>query len=353
MGDFNIDLINHESHLPTKEFIDLLSANSLYPTISKPTRITSHSATLIDNIFTNNLEHDIVSGMLYSDLTDHLPIFQITNFQPQQHTVPVNIKTRKITQSSILNFQNELQEINWDETRLNTSPNYSYNYFSGILLPIYNNHFPIIVRNSNFKAGSKPWFSAGLHNSCCKKNTLYKTYLKNPTPTNKLVYTKYRNKYNYTVKLARKKYFHDKLEMQQSNLNATWSTIKTVIGSKPRTNIPTSMKDSAGCEYTDPFCIANKFNDFFVNIGHSLSKGFSSSNNQHRNYLTRSFNGSISLFPTDPFEITTIVNSLIMKNSRSEGVDGINISIVKACIDLIALPLSTIFNKSISTGICS
>ena len=82
------------------------------------------------------------------------------------------------------------------------------------------------------KASSKPWFSAGLHNSCCKKNTLYKTNLKNSTPTNKLVYTKYRNKYNYTVKLARKKYYHDKLDMQQSNLKATWSTIKTVIGSK-------------------------------------------------------------------------------------------------------------------------
>jgi hypothetical protein len=98
--------------------------------------------------------------------------------------------------------------------------------------------------------------------------------------------------------------------MQQSNLKATWSTIKTVIGSKCRTNIPTSMKNSAGGEYTDPFCIANKFNDFFVNIGHSLSKDFSSSNNQHRNYLTGSFNGIISLFPTDLFEITTIVNSL-------------------------------------------
>jgi hypothetical protein len=163
LGDFNIDLTNHESHLPSKEFIDLLSANSLYPTISKPTRITSHSATLIDNIFTNNLEHDIMSGMLYSDLADNLPVFQITNFQPQQHKVLVNIKTRKITQSSILNFQIELQEINWDETRLNTSPNHSYNYFSGIFLPIYNNHFPIIVRNSKFKAGSNPWFSAGLH----------------------------------------------------------------------------------------------------------------------------------------------------------------------------------------------
>ena len=98
--------------------------------------------------------------------------------------------------------------------------------------------------------------------------------------------------------------------MQQSNLKATWSTIKTVIGSKSKTNIPTSMKDSAGGEYTDPFCIANNFNDFFVNIGHSLSKGFSSSNNQHRHYLTGSYNGSISLFPTDPFEIITIENIL-------------------------------------------
>jgi hypothetical protein len=63
--------------------------------------------------------------------------------------------------------------------------------------------------------------------------------------------------------------------MQKSNLKATyWSTIETVIGSKSRTNISTSMKDSAGGEYTDPFCIANKFIDFFVNIGHSLSKGF-------------------------------------------------------------------------------
>ena len=56
MGDFNINILNSQSHQPTNEFINLMLSNSLYPLISKPTRITSSTATLIDNIFTNNLE---------------------------------------------------------------------------------------------------------------------------------------------------------------------------------------------------------------------------------------------------------------------------------------------------------
>ena len=55
-----------------------MTSNTLYPLISKPTRITSSSATLIDNIFTNNLEYNMVSGIFYADLSDHLPVFQIT-----------------------------------------------------------------------------------------------------------------------------------------------------------------------------------------------------------------------------------------------------------------------------------
>ena len=49
-GDFNINILNADSHVPTNDFIDLMYSNGFYPLISKPTRITSHSATLIDNI---------------------------------------------------------------------------------------------------------------------------------------------------------------------------------------------------------------------------------------------------------------------------------------------------------------
>ena len=59
---------------------------SLYPLISKPTRITSTTATLTDNIFTNNLQHCMNSGIFYSDLSDHLPIVQVTHLKLDAET---------------------------------------------------------------------------------------------------------------------------------------------------------------------------------------------------------------------------------------------------------------------------
>ena len=47
------------------------------PHIAQPTRITSHSNTLIDNIFFNYISQDIVSGNLTATISDHLSQFLI------------------------------------------------------------------------------------------------------------------------------------------------------------------------------------------------------------------------------------------------------------------------------------
>ena len=52
MGDYNINLRNSGTHEHTSEFVDILYSNEFLPLISRPTRITSNSATLIDNIMT-------------------------------------------------------------------------------------------------------------------------------------------------------------------------------------------------------------------------------------------------------------------------------------------------------------
>ena len=53
-GDFNLDLLRYADHEPTQEFVDCLFSHMFVPLIDRPTRITAHSATLIDNIFTNH-----------------------------------------------------------------------------------------------------------------------------------------------------------------------------------------------------------------------------------------------------------------------------------------------------------
>ena len=77
LGDFNIDLIKCNTDGKTSEFFDLVSSHNLLPYITLPTRVTDRSKTLIDNIFSNSTNTNIISGNLTSTVSDHLPQFLI------------------------------------------------------------------------------------------------------------------------------------------------------------------------------------------------------------------------------------------------------------------------------------
>ena len=73
MGDFNFNLLNYESHTTeTNDFLNTLISHYLLPHILQPTRVTDNSATVIDNIFSNNTEHAL-SGSILSRISDHFP----------------------------------------------------------------------------------------------------------------------------------------------------------------------------------------------------------------------------------------------------------------------------------------
>ena len=53
LGDFNVDLLKYDKHAGANEFIDSLSSYMYLPYILHPTRVTGHSQTIIDNLFSN------------------------------------------------------------------------------------------------------------------------------------------------------------------------------------------------------------------------------------------------------------------------------------------------------------
>ena len=75
MGDFNINLLNYESHRDTNEFINSMVSYCLLPHILQPTRVTDHSATVIDS--TNAADFDTTSGNILNQLADHFSQFLI------------------------------------------------------------------------------------------------------------------------------------------------------------------------------------------------------------------------------------------------------------------------------------
>ena len=80
MGNFNINLLNYESHSDTNEVLNNTISHYLLPYILHPTRVTDHSATVIYNIFSNNTEYDTFNGNILTNISDHFPQFLFSNF---------------------------------------------------------------------------------------------------------------------------------------------------------------------------------------------------------------------------------------------------------------------------------
>ena len=75
MGDFNIDLLKFQTHGKTSDFIESTISKGYLPLITKPTRVTTYSATLIDHIYSNATSQNYDSGIKISDVADHFGTF--------------------------------------------------------------------------------------------------------------------------------------------------------------------------------------------------------------------------------------------------------------------------------------
>ena len=172
MGDYNIDLLNSEKHDLTNEFVDVLYCNEFLPLISRPTRITSTSATLIDNIFTNN--HDdlncSLNGILVADISDHFPIVHINCSFSVEETVSCLV-TRVYNER---NKQKFLQAISAVDCNIPNTLN-SFNHFHSMSISLRDQWFPKNEIKKKY-SNRKQWLSDFLRNSVRNKNKLYHKY---------------------------------------------------------------------------------------------------------------------------------------------------------------------------------
>ena len=207
-GDFNIDLLNPHEHNATTEFINSMYSNSLYPTITRPTRITSHSATLIDNIFTNVMDRKVISGILINDTSDHLPVFatiqNCTRIKKDTRTVVI---TRHKTPESVNSFKEELCKQDWNKV-YEPDVNEAYESFLDILSGLYEKHCPRVKKIVKQKYAEKPWITKGIENACKKKNELYKDLLKNRTVEAEQKYKTYKNKLTKIIRCSKMDHYN-------------------------------------------------------------------------------------------------------------------------------------------------
>ena len=174
MGDFNIDLLKYETCSYTQTLLQTMQSFSMFPVVDKPTRVYGNSATLIDNIFINNPENNIVSGNIVSDTTDHFSQMCILTSHCKPFFPNNKTKVRDYSTFNAKSFIDDLQNINWNNICKHTDANQSFSRFYKCVNKTINKHAPLrSISNRKQKFLAKPWLTAGLRKSIRVKNNLF------------------------------------------------------------------------------------------------------------------------------------------------------------------------------------
>ena len=343
MGDFNLDLLKQEQHQQTGEFLDLLHSFSLLPLINKPTRITSKTATLIDNIFTTTKEYSncVASGILVTDISDHYPIFHITKYSTNK-TNHVSFK-RDFSSTNTESFIQQIQNCNWAEITNNVSAPESFSHFYNRFLSIFHKSFPVKI----FKTGyynRNPWLTLALKKSIARKNWLFK--ISKSHSCYEASYKTYKNKLVKLLRKAEKDYYQDLLHRNKANLKKSWQIIKSVLN-KAKTNQSEKQFIISGETVDDPTIISDSFNSFFTNIGPNLSAKLPVSSIDPIQYMSNKVDVCFNLDPVEEKDIKLIISNL---KDSSAGTDEIPPKILKLVSTYILKPLTHNVNLSLTDG---
>ena len=344
MGDFNINILDTKNHIPSSEFLDIVYSHTMFPLITKPTRITSDTSTIIDNIFHNDITMNSLNGILYTNISDHMPVFSI-NYKTRLDSNVKPFKIRVMGEKNIKSFCCKLDEIDWSIVTESDNGPEAFTLFYKKYTDIYNECFPEKVVKSNYY-NKKPWLTDAMKKSIKNKNRLYVKQLKTPTSENLREYKQYKTNLSRIMKSMERKHYQDLLYFNRNNTRKTWSIIKEVINKKSQSKSPVHFKFGDRL-VSDKGIIASKFNHYFNNVGCELAKKIPHSDLNPLNYMGNFQDNSIYLAPADDSEVEKVI--LNLKNA-SPGCDSINAKIVKATYKKYLTPLTHILNLSISQG---
>ena len=356
LGDFNVDLMKSDKDLNTTNFFDCMTSHLMVPHIIYPTRITSHSKTLIDNIFSNSLNFEQgKSGNITLSISDHLAQFLIIPEKYSHLTEKINIQKRDMKNLNKENLLNDLSNVNWNSLICldKEDPNFSYTVIEKAVNSIVDEHAPTkILTKKEIKLQSKPWITQGIRISIKRREKVYKKYLRAKDNDTKEKYHRlYKNLRNQLVTLCRdSKMLHYQAFFTKNAKNSKniWKGINSIVNFKETTNFQIDSLLVENNFTNDSKEIADNMNEYFSTVANQLQEkifgGF-----DFKKYLTNRCENTFFINPTNKFEIADEIQRL--NTNKSIGPHSIDTRILKEIDSVIAEPLADIINLSFQNGV--
>ena len=221
-GDFNINL-NNPRHEHTLTLNEAMQQGGLVSLIYSPTRITEHSSTTIDLIYSSRSDH--VGTIIVTDISDHQGVAcEIVDNDPKPKP---HKKRRKMNTSNINNLIDVLNDTSWERVYSSVKPcKEFYKLLQAALDRECPKSTPKIDKN---RTPVKSWMNANLLQERRTKFALHRRFLETKNAQNKEDYLIQRRRYNQLVREAKRNDLDLKLSSNVGNSRLIWSTVNAFL----------------------------------------------------------------------------------------------------------------------------
>lgn len=347
VGDVNINILSEVTF--AQEYLNILSELGFTSYINNYTRVQGNQKSCIDHYFVKNKKntHFFKSFIFLTQITDHYPIVLNTSINLQTE----NNKNKVPILKKVINYEKlkfDLQREEWLSVYTSGDANYTADQLINTLkMYIEKNTTRIKIKRSNYKR--KDWITDGLIKSIKTKDELYQKCINNPH--NKNIETEfkiYRNKLNAIIKKTKTKFYRTQIEKNRNSTKQLWTTVNNICSDNKNKNTDINkIKLENGQITTEKIKIANRFNNYFSNIGENLATKIKIPKKSPRDKF--SIKNSIYLKDATEKEIGEYIKEL--KLGKSPGYDLITSETLQRVSSEILAPLTYTINTCLKTGI--
>ena len=227
--DHNLDLLKLNDHQRTHDFLIQNIDNDLYPCITKPTRVTHFSATLIDNVFVSDTLHRVSENyIIQDDISDHYPCLAVFRGQSDLVETECLITTRPIKEQKIIEMKSEIANINWLSLLENQNCEESFKILHTEITNILDKHCPEKTRKvKSSRKMHDPWITGSILHSLTKQKQMYAKSMK-VASRNDTTYKTYKATLQRIIRKSKENYFLSKCTAFKTNAKRLWALINTV-----------------------------------------------------------------------------------------------------------------------------
>ena len=208
VGDLNCDVLHNPPSNNTNRLYRVANEYGLTQCVKTATRVSKHSQTLIDHVYTSTADNVTRCNVVPLSLSDHdMVIFSWRKCKPKFDGNHCYITSRNIKKIDIESFVSDLRQISLNDVLDEDSIENAYEIWVNKIRFVLNKHAP--VKKKRVRHRKSPWMTREILDLIRKRDQAKKIAKRTNTDVSWENFRKLRNQGTSNVRKAKREYIID------------------------------------------------------------------------------------------------------------------------------------------------